>query len=263
MCRRCNGVARVDDAMKHGSDRAKIWTRHVRDRSARSASRTHRARRHIARSRTSRTGSTSRDWNEERIVVQILSGLDTPRPGAPTGGTRRKLGESSITGARHDIGPPNSLESTSSPRAARQIRCGNPPSYRAIWAPDRVCFFPDINNAAENARRADTNLVVRATGAVAMVMEAEAILSVLLTGVLGYERRLATAVPCVVMARQPSKLDKLTTLEISLQRSRSCSSLGTATRDFPHKIDRRFAGFCPNVWNPPIGQSLFLPLYHQ
>ena len=204
MCRRCNGVARVDDAMNHGSDRAKIRTRHVRDRSARSASRTHRARRHIARSRTSRTGSTRRDWNEERIVVQILSGLDTLRPGAPTGGTRRKLGESSITGARHDIGPPNSLESTSSPRAARQIRCGNPPSYRAIWAPDRVCFFPDINNAAENARRADTNLVVRATGAAAMVMEAEAILSVLLTGVLGYERRLATAVPCVVMG--PSTL---------------------------------------------------------
>ena len=70
--------------------------------------------------------------------------------------------------------------------------------------PDRVCFFPDINNAAENARRANTNLVVRATGAAAMVMEAEAILSVLLTGVLGYERRLATAVPCVVMG--PSTL---------------------------------------------------------
>ena len=212
MCRRCNGVARVDDGMKHGSDRAKIRTRRVRDRSARSASRTHRARRHIARSRTSRTGSTRRDWNEERIVVQILSGLDTPRPGAPTGGTRRKLGESSITDAHHDIGPPNSLESTSSPRAARQIRCGNPPSYRAIWAPDRVCFFPDINNAAENARRANTNLVVRATGAAAMVMEAEAILSVLLTGVLGYERRLATAVPCVVMG--PSTLQTSQTSQL-------------------------------------------------
>ena len=193
------------------SDRAKIRTRRVRDRSARSASRTHRARRHIARSRTSRTGSTRRDWNEERIVVQILSGLDTPRPGAPTGGTRRKLGESSITDAHHDIGPPNSLESTSSPRAARQIRCGNPPSYRAIWAPDRVCFFPDINNAAENARRANTNLVVRATGAAAMVMEAEAILSVLLTGVL-YERRLATAVPCVVMG--PSTLQTSQTSQL-------------------------------------------------
>lgn len=122
--------------------------------------------------------------DEERIALQILSGLDTPRPGAPGAGTRAKRGESSITGARHDIGPAISLESTSGPRAARQIRRGNPPAIAQSGLPIEFVFSPTSTTPAENARRAETNLVVRAAGAAAMVMEAEAILSVVLTGVV-------------------------------------------------------------------------------
>mmetsp|Transcript_4970 Transcript_4970/g.18631 ORF Transcript_4970/g.18631 Transcript_4970/m.18631 type:complete len:305 (+) Transcript_4970:1084-1998(+) len=62
MCRRGNGVTRLADARLRGSDRAAIRARHVRNRSASSASKPRRARRRVARSRTSRTGSTRRDW---------------------------------------------------------------------------------------------------------------------------------------------------------------------------------------------------------
>ena len=151
--------------------------------------------------------------DEERIALQILSGLDTPRPGAPGAGTRANRGESSITGARHDIGPVISLESTSGPRAARRIRRGNPPAIAQSGLPIEFVFSPTSTTPAENARRAETNLVVRAAGAAAMVMEAEAIFSVVLTGVVlggtaSYDR-------CPLRCDGSVKRGKLLAVEIS------------------------------------------------